>query len=150
MRRDRISNEKIIQFYVPKLRTVGTFASGVYDLRQGGSGEGPGREVPTNCMLILGFGAGGDGNTVTITVSTGDNSTTTSFVTVGAMTKGTSDLWLAEFRDLQRYISLSAVVAGGSTHFYIVGSFNRSRREPVIQRDALEAAVTYNKSPATG
>ncbi len=56
MRRDRIANEKIIDFFIPGARAVGTISSGVYDLRAGtpvvgAAGGGTGREVITNILF---------------------------------------------------------------------------------------------------
>jgi len=150
MRRDRIANEKIIDFFVPASRTVGTHTSGVFDLRQGGSGEGPGREIIENMMLMITVGATWGGtNTITITVNTGDTSTVTAYATIAAMSAAESqDLYLAELKSLQRYIQLSVVLTG-TTLFSILGSGNRSRREPVIQL-GTEKTVTYSRTPATG
>lgn len=151
MRRDRIANEKVIDFFVPLSRTAGTHQSGVFDLRQGGSGEGPGREIPTNIMFMLQIGAGfGVGATIVATVFTGDAAAAlTLYATVAGISQAEGqDLYLWEVRDLQRYMELYLVLSG-TTLCNVLGSANRSRREPVIQL-GTEKAVTYNKNPATG
>ena len=150
MRRDRIANEKVIDFFVPLSRTVGIHQSGVFDLRQGNAGEGPGREIPTNIMFMLQVGAIGVGGTVVPTVYTGDIDTAlTLYATIAVMSQAEGqDLYLWEIRDLQRYIELYLTLSG-TTLCNCLGSANRSRREPVIQL-GTEKAVTYNKNPATG
>jgi len=150
MKRDRISNEKVIDFFVPASRSVGIHQSGVFDLRQGGTGEGPGREIPTNIMFGLQIGAIGAGGTIVATVYTGDTGAAlTLYATIAQMSQAEGeDLYLWEIRDLQRYIELY-ITLSGTTLFNVLANANRSRREPVIQL-GLEKAATYNKSPATG
>ena len=150
MRRDRIANEKIIDFFTPASRAAGSVLSGVFDLRQGGSGEGPGREIATNIMFMCQISTWGAGATVVATVLTGDtDAAVTNYCTVAGMSQAeTQDLYLWEVRDLQRYIQLLMVLSG-TTLFNVLGSANRSRREPVIQLGD-EKAVTYLRTPATG
>ena len=150
MQRDRIANEKIIDFFVPLSRTNGTHQSGVFDLRQGPSGEGPGREIPTNILFMLQIGAlFGTGATIVCTVYTGDTAAgVTLYGTVAGMSQAEGqNLYLFEVSDLQRYIEVYMVLSG-NTLCNMLGSANRSRREPVLQL-GTEKAVTYAKSPAT-
>ena len=150
MRRDRIANEKVIDFFVPLSRSLGIHQSGVFDLRQGGTGEGPGREIPTNIMFALQIGAIGAGGTIVATVYTGDTAAAlTLYATIAQMSQAEGeDLYLWEIRDLQRYIELYLILSG-TTLCNVLGSANRSRREPVIQL-GTEKVVTYLKNPATG
>ena len=157
MRRDRIANERIIQFIAPDVVANGASNSAEYDLRAGPAGAVfNGREMPTNVMFIVGFGTEADGETLDIIVHTGDVSgALTSYATLGTMTHaGVAALWLAEVSDLQRYIQIYCTVdAGGGNgtelEHFVIGSFNRARREPIFQA-GTEVAVTYNKNPATG
>ena len=88
--------------------------------------------------------------TLDIVVYTGDTSgACTAYATVAQMAFDTTDLWLAEIRDLQRYIYLAFTVGTASLAFTCHGNFDRSRREPIYQTET-EATVTYNKNPATG
>jgi hypothetical protein len=149
-RRDRINNEKVITFFYPAARSNGTHQSGVFDLQQGGSGEGPGRELPTNILFMVMIGSWGGGATIVPTILTGDTSTVTAYATVAAMSQaeGARPTYIWQITDLQRYIQLQLVLSGNTT-LAAVGTANRSRREPAIQ-DALSKAVTYSRSPATG
>ena len=155
MRRDRIANERIIQFIAPDVVANGASNSAEYDLRAGPAGAFfSGREMPTNVMFIVGFGTQNVDVTLDIIVHTGDVSgALTSYATLGTMTQpGTAALWLAEVSDLQRYIQIYCTIAAGQSaalEHFVIGSFNRARREPIFQA-GTEVAVTYNKNPATG
>ena len=153
MRRDRIANERIIAFKQPGQEA--TVTSATYDLRQGPAGAfWAGREIPTNVLLVFNFSATVTvGATLINTVFTGDTAATcTLYATLGVMTHAATAagmLWLAEIRDLQRYIYITQTVAVQVLDWSLTGNFNRSRREPIYQT-GTEVAVTYEKNPATG
>ena len=114
-RRDRIANEKIVTFFVPATRTVGTHNSGVIDLRQGGSGEGPGREIPTNILIVVTIGSWGAGATITPSILTGDlAAAVTAYATVAALSQaeGAPPTFIFEVSDLQRYFQMRLVLTG--------------------------------------
>lgn len=153
-RRDRIANEKIVPFHVPAIRTAGTNASAVHDLRAGvavvgAPGSGAGREIHTNMLLSLQIGADWAG-AVTLLVYTGNTATTlTLFATAAQCTNAEGeDLYLFEIRDLQRYMRVDLVVADEDCLCNLIGNAGRSRREPVYQ-PGTEKAMTYNKNPAS-
>ena len=152
MRRDRIANERVIPFLPPIQLGIATAASAEFDLRQGPAGAFfAGREIPTNMLLVVNMSAVTSATaTIDITVDTGDVAgACTLFATIGQMAFDTNTLWVAEITDLQRYINLNWTVATAVLLVGIIGIVNRSRREPIYQT-ANEAAVTYNKNPATG
>lgn len=156
-RRDRIANEKIIDFFAPATRAIGTSQSGVVDLRAGvpvvgAAGGGAGREVHTNILLQLQVGGEwAAAGTIDVQVFTGDIATALTLFATGAQCLATEseDLYLFEVRDLQRYMRVDMVIAGdGSTLCSMLGNAERSRREPVYQL-GTEKAVTINKNPAS-
>jgi len=152
MRRDRCANERIVVFEHPVTRTAAAYTSTEFDLRAGPAGAvWSGREIPTNMLLVVNMsGTITTGATLDIVIHTGDVSgALTSFATCSQMAWDTNTLWIAEIRDLQRYIHLVMTVAGASLAFTCHGNFDRSRREPIYQT-ANESTVTYNKNPATG
>ena len=154
-RRDRIANEKIIDFFAPAANGIGTSISAVWDLRAGvpvvgAPSAGAGREIPTNILLSLSIGAGwGALGTLDLSVQTGDLTTTLVAYATGAQCLATEleDLYLFELRDLQRYMRLDIIVAGAGCTFCIIGNVERSRREPVFQV-GTEKLVTVLRSPA--
>lgn len=155
-RRDRIANEKIIDFFVPQAFAIGTHSSGTIDLRNapavvGAPGGGKGREIITNVLFAISIGAGwGAGGTLNFEVFTGDvAATVTSFATFAVITQATGeDLYLSEIRDLQRFINLQCICGGAECPFIcVIGNGERSRREPVFQL-GTELTVTYTKNPA--
>ena len=154
-RRDRIANEKIIDFFPPNQYTMGTSISAVWDLRAGvpvvgAPSGGAGREILTNILLALSISAGwGAAGTLDLTAQTGDTTATLVAYAVGAQCLATEleDLYLFEFRDLQRYMRLDMVIAGADCPFCLIGNVERSRREPVFQV-GTEKAVTILRSPA--
>lgn len=159
-RRDRIANEKIIPFFAPAARAVGTNASGVIDLRAGvavvgAAGGGAGREIHTNILLQL--QVGGEWSltgSLIVFVYTGNTAAAlTLFATCVAATGAEGeDLYLYELRDLQRYMRVDLVIANSvgdaGCLCSMLGNAERSRREPVYQL-GTEKAVTYNKNPAS-
>ena len=156
MKRDRIANEKIINFHIPAARAIGTSASAIFDLRAGtpvvgAAGSGAGREINTNILLALQIG--GDwaaAGTINVRVFTGNTVVTLSLYATGAQCLGTEGdiLYLFELRDLQRYIRVDLVIAGATCLCSMLGSADRSRREPVYQA-GTEKAITYSKNPAS-
>ena len=58
------------------------------------------------------------------------------------------DLYLAEIKDFNRYVRLEFRVVTASVTLCVLGSFNRSRREDVVQV-GREKAVTYDSNPIT-
>ena len=153
MRRDRIGNERIIAFFPPaSVQAGGPTATAEFDLRQGPAGAFfAGREIPTNFLLVVNMSTTVTATaTLDLVVHTGDVSgALTLYATIGQMAFDTNTLWVAEVRDLQRYIEIQYTVAAATLLFGMTGNFNRSRREPIYQT-ANEAAVTYEKNPATG
>lgn len=156
MRRDRIANEKIIDFMVPAIYPIGANPSAIVDLRNapavvGAPGGGVGREIHTNLLFVLSIGAheAVAGWGFTLEIFTGDVVTTmTSYaITVGVAQLGADDLYLIEIRDLQRYIQTQLTVTGHTLLCCLIGNAERSRREPVFQL-GTELGVTYNKNPA--
>jgi len=159
-RRDRIANEKIIDFFVPGTRAVGTNASGVVDLRSGipsvgAGGAGTGREIHTN--LLLQPQIGGEWSltgTLIVLVYTGNTATALTLFATCAVVAGSDgeDLYLYELRDLQRYMRVDLVIANSvgdaGCVCSMLGNAERSRREPVYQL-GTEKTVTYNKNPAS-
>lgn len=155
-RRDRIANEKIIDFFVPGTRNVGTTASGVFDLRAGtpvvgAGGAGTGREIHTNILLQLQIG--GDWaalGTLQVLVYTGNTSTALTLFATCAAALGTEgeDLYLYELRDLQRYMRVDLVIGVAACVCNMIGNAERSRREPVYQL-GTEKSITYAKNPAS-
>ena len=157
-RRDRIANEKIVDFFVPQNLTPGTHSSGVFDLRNapavvGAPGGGVGREIITNMLLQFSVveGTGGAGGwVVTPRVLTGNTAATLTLFATTVLPMATGDgedLYLVEIRDLQRYIRLDLVVANHGVLICVLGNGERSRREPVFQL-GTELVVTYAKNPA--
>ena len=155
MRRDRIANEKIIDFFPPEAHAIGTSISAVWDLRAGAAvvgapSGGAGREIHTNILLSLSIAAGwGAAGTLDLSVQTGDTTATLVAYATGAQCLATEleDLYLFEFRDLQRYMRLDMIVGGAACTFCIMGNAERSRREPVFQ-PGTEKVVTILRSPA--
>jgi len=156
MRRDRIANEKIIDFFAPAARDAGTAQSGVVDLRAGtpsvgAAGSGAGREVHTNILLSLQIGGEwAQAGTLNLLVYTGDTSTALTLYATAAQCIGSDgeDLYLFEVRDLQRYMRVDLVIATASCLCSLVGNAERSRREPVYQL-GTEQTMTINKNPAS-
>jgi len=154
-RRDRIANEKIVNFFAPATYAIGTSISAVWDLRAGvpvvgAPSGGAGREILTNILLSLSIGAGwGAGGTLDLSVQTGDTTATLVAYATGAQCLATEleDLYLFEFRDLQRYMRLDMIIAAQTCLFSLTGNVERSRREPVYQV-GTEKAVTILRSPA--
>ena len=155
-RRDRIANEKIIDFFVPAIRTAGISQSGVVDLRAGipvvgAAGGGAGREVHTNILLQLQIGSPWAlTNTLIVRVFTGDTAVALTLFATSAACLGTEgeDLYLFEIRDLQRYMRVDLVLTGHSCLCNMMGNAERSRREPVYQL-GTEKCMTVNKNPAS-
>lgn len=155
MRRDRIANEKVINFFAPATYAIGTSISVVWDLRAGvpvvgAPSVGAGREIPTNILLALSIGAGwGATGTLDLSVQTGDTTATLVAYATGAQCLATEleDLYLFEFKDLQRYMRLDMVIGTAECLFALTGIAERSRREPVFQV-GTEKDVTILRSPA--
>jgi len=155
MRRDRIANEKIIDFFPPEACGIGTSISAVWDLRAGipvvgAPSAGAGREIPTNILLSLSVAAGwGALGTLDLSVQTGDLTTSLVAYATGAQCLATEleDLYLFEFRDLQRYMRVDIIVGGAACTLCVIGNAERSRREPVFQA-GTEKVVTILRSPA--
>jgi len=153
MRRDRCANERIIQFKPPTSVQAGSgWTCAEVDLRQGPAGAiWAGREIPTNMLLVAIFSTTVTaGATLDLIIHTGDVSgTLTSYATISQMAHSTNTIWIAEVRDLQRYVRIAYTVGTQTLYFGLTGNLERSRREPIYQT-ANEATVTYNKNPATG
>jgi len=155
-RRDRIANEKIIDFMVPAIYPIGANPSAIVDLRNapavvGAPGGGAGREIHTNILFQLSIGAhdAAAGWTFQLEIFTGDVATTMTSYAITALVAqaGADDLYLIEIRDLQRYMQTQLTVANHAFLCCLLGNAERSRREPVFQL-GTELAVTYNKNPA--
>jgi len=144
MRRDRISNERIINLLAPERRLVGGFFSASIDMMTSQVVAGGTREAHTNMLLAVLMGANWDvGGTINITVQhSNDNATWVNHSTIAQMlqTEG-EDIYLAEVKDFRRYVRLWVIVATAAATFAIVGSADRSRRERVYQ-EGTEKAVT--------
>lgn len=152
MRRDRCANERVIVFKQPGTVQTGASTSTEFDLRAGPAGAlWNGREDPTNVLFIVNMSATVTATaTLDVLVNTGDTSgATTLYATLGQMAWDTNTLWIAEVRDLQRYMDLTLTVGTAALDYGLIGVFNRSRREPIYQT-ANEAAATYARTPATG
>ena len=156
MRRDRIANEKVIDFFVPQAIAIGTGWSAAIDLRDappvvGAPGGGQGREIHTNILFSLSIGAhdAAAGWTATVQVNTGDTIAGLALYATSALMAQTDgeDLYLMEIRDLQRWMRVGIVVAGHALTCCLLGNADRSRREPVWQL-GTEVAMTYARSPA--
>ena len=143
MRRDRISNERIINFLAPGTRLAGGYQSSAIDMMTSTVAAGT-REAHTNMLLSILMGANwGNNGTIDITVQhSNDNATWVNHSTIAQLlqTEG-EDIYLAEIKDFRRYVRLWVVVATATTTFCIVGSADRSRRERVYQ-EGTEKAVT--------
>ena len=144
MKRDRISNEKIINFLVPASYTAGTHVSSTIDMQTAQTSVGGSREAISNLLLALTVGATwGALGTIDITIQHSlDGTTFTTHSTVAQITQASGEtLFLAELKDFRRYVRLSVVVAVGTCLCAIVGNGSRSRRERVVQL-GTEVAVT--------
>jgi len=144
MRRDRISNERIINFLAPGTRLAGGYQSASIDMMTSQVIVGGTREAHTNMLLSILMGANwGNNGTIDITVQhSNDNATWVNHSTIAQLlqTEG-EDIYLAEIKDFRRYVRLWVVVAAATTTFCITGSADRSRRERVYQ-EGTEKAVT--------
>jgi len=155
MRRDRIANEKIVDFFAPEILTVGNHFCNAVDIRSGvpvvgAASGGAGREVPTNVLFAASIAAGwGAVGTLDLQVWTGDTAATCALYATGAQALATEleDLFLYEVRDLQRWVQVLLIVGGVDITLCCLGNIERSRREPVYQI-GTEKAITYARSPA--
>lgn len=136
MRRDRIANEKVIDFLSPVTRVPGTVYTAKFDTQTSQTSVGGSREALTNLLLMILMGDWGVGGTVNITVQhcQTQNGTYTTHSTIAQMLQSEDeDLYLAEVKNFYRYIRLMVVFAGAICDVAIVGTGNRSRRERVVQ-----------------
>jgi len=153
MRRDRISNEKVIDFFPPAARGSGsTYYSGVFDTMRVSTSRNT-RECLTNLMLMVsvgtGWAAGGQLSIIMQHGLTGNPTALVNYAQVALMQADEGeDLYLAEIKDFNRFVRLSLTVIAFNATVCVLGSGNRSRREPVTQVGS-EKAVTYLSDPIT-
>lgn len=135
MSRDRIANEKIIDFLSPVTRVPGIVYTTAYDTQTSQVTVGGTREALTNILLSVMIGDWGVGGTINITVEHSlDNVTFTTHSTIAQMLQSEGeDLYLAEFKNFYRYVRLVITVVGAICDVAILGSGNRSRRARVAQ-----------------
>ena len=153
MRRDRIANEKVIDYLPPVACTAGATSTGdIFDTMRESISQNA-RENHTNVLLMISIMSGW-GATGTLTVvfqhHTGPlGANMVAYATLALMGGMESeDLYLAEIKDFNRYNRVTATPATANVTLCILGSANRSRREPVVQV-GTEKAVTYNSDPIT-
>lgn len=153
MRRDRLSNEKFVDFVNCVTYTAGiTLYSTIFDtMRESISGNT--RENHTNVALVITIASGWSA-TGLLTVKlqhcmdglAGSMVDYASVALMGGMER--KDCYLAEIKDFNRYVRLSILPTTANVTCNIIGSFNRSRREPITQV-GTEKAVTYDSQPIT-
>ena len=136
MKRDRISNEKIIDFFPIATYTVGTHNSTIFDLQNFSAGTN--REDITNMLFSLMIAAGWvAAGTVNITIQHSNTNSAAAMVAHSTVSQAAQsndeDLYLFEAKDFRRYVRLQMVVAAQSVTAAVLGNGSRSRREPVYQ-----------------
>ncbi len=153
MRRDRIANEKVIDFFPPQSMTAGAASnSDIFDTMRESISQNA-RENHTNILLCISIASGWSATgTLTILMQhhTGplgaDMVTYATLDLMGGMES--EDLYLAEIKDFNRYVRLRATPATANVTICVIGTANRSRREPVVQV-GTEKGVTYDSDPIT-
>jgi hypothetical protein len=153
MRRDRIANEKVIDFFAPTALTAGTtYYSSIFDTMRVSVSQNN-RENITNLLLQISIQSGWSATgTLTCFLQhcvdglAGSMVTYATLALMGGMES--EDLYLAEIKDFNRYIRLGMTPATANVTLCALGVGNRSRREPVVQL-GREKAVTYNSNPIT-
>ncbi|GAG08251.1 unnamed protein product, partial [marine sediment metagenome] len=132
-RRDRIANEKVVDFFVPQTLAIGTHLCNAVDVRAGmpvvgAPSGGAGREIHTNVLFALSIAAGwAAAGTLDFQVWTGDTAATCALYATGAQALATEleDLYLYELRDLQRWVQLGLVVAGAEISLCCIANVER-------------------------
>ena len=145
--RDPISENKIYRLLSGRQMPVGTYNGPQTDLRSAMTGAHDLREDVTNLLLAI-DGDIGVGSTVDIEIQHRDTATGAwvAYATIGQIV-ATDGLYIAQLRNLRRYVRAVTVVAGAAIdRISIIGIGNRARRMPVSQ-PGTELAVTYLSNP---
>lgn len=153
MKRDRIANEKVIDFFPPQAMTAGAaHNSDIFDTMRESISQNA-RENHTNILIVISIMSGwSDTGTLTIAMQHHTGPQGANMITyatldlMGGMEN--EDLFLAEIKDFNRYVRLVATPASANVTLCAIGTANRSRREPVVQV-GTKKDVTYNSSPIT-
>jgi len=136
MLRDLISNLKIIDFLPPVTRVPGVVYTSKFDTRTSETSVGGSREALTNMLLAISVDDWGLGGSINIVIQhcATENGTYTTHSTVAQMLQSESeDLFLAEFKDFNRWVRLAITFAGAIVDVAIIGIGNCSRRAKVVQ-----------------
>ena len=144
MLRDLISNLKIIDFLPPVTRVPGVVYTSKFDTRTSEVSVGGSREALTNMLQAISVDDWGLGGSINIVIQhcATENGTYTTHSTVAQMLQSESeDLFLAEFKDFNRWVRLAITFAGAIVDVCIIGIGNCSRRAKVVQV-GTEKAVT--------
>lgn len=144
--RDPISENKVIPlFSVNQTGAVGTQRGNAADLRAAMAGAHDLREDVTNLLLAIDLDVGNAG-TVDITIQHRD-AVSGAWVAYATLTQMIADgLYIAQLRNLRRYVQAQLVIAGNTVVISIAGIGNRARRAPVSQA-GTELTVTYVSTP---
>jgi len=151
MRRDRIANEKVIDFFPPAAKGSGIpYYSSIFDTQRLCAGQNN-REVCTNILIVFsiasGWSAGGLLDAKLQCSNSSLASTQFDYAIISQMGGAESeDLYLAEIKNFNRYIRLVATPLVANVTLCAIGIANRSRREPVCQ-EGREKAVRYAANP---
>jgi hypothetical protein len=153
MRRDRISNEKVIDFFAPAAQGSGiAYFSTIFDTQRLCTGQNN-REACTNIMIIISIASGWSaGGLLDCRLQCSASSLASSMFDYAIISQmggaESEDLYLAEVKDFNRYIRLVTTPLVANVTLCAIGTANRSRREPVCQ-EGREKAVRYAANPTT-
>ena len=153
MRRDRLANEKYIDFVNCVTYTAGiTLYSPIFDTMRESISQNT-RENLTNMVLGISIASGWSATGLLYVTMQhcmdGLAGSMVNYATVAFMGgQEGEDLYLAEIKDFNRYVRLSILPITANVTCNILGVGNRSRRENVSQV-GTEKAVTYDSDPIT-
>lgn len=152
MRRDRIANEKYIDFVNCITYTAGiTLYSAIFDTMRVSTSQNH-RSNLTNLVIAAQIASGwSSSGYLQLTLQHCVDGLAASMVNYArwAMSGGQGeDLYMAEIKDFNRYIRLAILPTTANVTLSALGVGNRSRREPVVQV-GTEVAVSYLSNPIT-